>query len=85
MTWQVDFTDRARRELRKLGAPAQQSILRFLRERIATEKDPRRFGKSLRGELTGLWRYRVSDYRIITKIEDDKLKVLVIKVGHRTH
>jgi len=68
MTWQVEFTDRARRELRKLGATAQQSILRFLRTRVATEEDPRRFGKSLRGELSGLWRYRVSDHRIIVSI-----------------
>ena len=83
MTWQVEFTDRARRELRKLGALAQQSVLSFLRKRIVTEEDPRRFGKSLRGDFTGLWRYRVRDHRIIAKIEDEKLKVLVIKVGHR--
>lgn len=56
MTWRVEFTDRSRRELRKLSAPAQQTILRFLRKRIATEEEPRRFGKSLRSELAGLWR-----------------------------
>ena len=82
-SWTVEFDDRARRELRKLSAEAQQKILRYLRERIAATDDPRRFGKPLRKELAGLWRYRVEDYRLICRLEDDRLIVLVLKVGHR--
>jgi len=59
-----------------------RAILRYLRERIATADDPRRFGKPLAGELTGLWRYRVGDYRLVT-FEDDRLIVLVLRVAHR--
>lgn len=83
MTWTVEFGDAAARELRKLDRQAQQEILRYFRERIATDEDPRRFGKPLSRDLTGLWRYRVRTYRMICNIEDDKLVVLVLRVGHR--
>ena len=83
MTWTVEFDDAAAKELRKLDRQAQSDILRYFRERIATDEDPRRFGKQLSGELTGLWRYRIRDYRIICNIEDDKLTVLVVRASHR--
>ena len=82
-TWTVEFDDRARRELRKLDAKTQQTILRYLRERIAGADDPRRFGKPLRMKLAGLWRYRIGDYRLICRREENRLVVLVLRVGHR--
>ena len=81
--WAVEFDDRARRELRKLDAKTQQAILRHLRKRIAVTEDPRRFGKPLRRNLADLWRYRVEDYRLICRIEDERVVVLVLQVGHR--
>jgi mRNA interferase RelE/StbE len=81
--WTVEFDDRARRELRKLDVTTQQAILRYLRERIAAAGDPRRFGRPLRRNLAGLWRYRVSDYRLICRLEENRLVVLVLQVGHR--
>ena len=63
--WRVELEDAAAKELRKLDRQVQQDILQYLRSRIATEEDPRRFGKPLTRELAGLWRYRVRDYRII--------------------
>lgn len=83
MTWKVEFDEAARKELRKLDRQAQQDILRYLRERIATDDDPRRFGKALARGLAGLWRYRVQHYRLICHIEDQILTVLVLRVGHR--
>jgi mRNA interferase RelE/StbE len=81
--WTVEFDDRARRELRKLDAKTQRAILRYLREHIAVVDDPRRFGKPLRRNLAGLWRYRVEDYRLICRIENERVVVLVLEVGHR--
>jgi mRNA interferase RelE/StbE len=81
--WQVEFDHDAAKEFRKLGEPARRAILRYLRERIATAEDPRRFGKPLAGDLAGLWRYRVGDYRLVAAFEDDRLVVLVLRVGHR--
>lgn len=83
MTWTVEFDDAAAKELRKLDRQAQQEILRYFRERLATDEDPRRFGKPLSRDMAGLWRYRVRDYRMICHIEDDKLVVLVLRAGHR--
>ena len=83
MTWTVEFDDTAAKELRKLDRQAQSDILRYFRERIATDEDPRRFGKPLSGDLAELWRYRMRDYRMICNIEDDKLIVLVVRVAHR--
>jgi mRNA interferase RelE/StbE len=83
LTWSVEFDDAAVKELRRLDRQAQQDILRYLRERIATDDDPRRFGKPLSRDLAGLWRYRVRDYRMICCIEEDKLVVLVLRLVHR--
>jgi mRNA interferase RelE/StbE len=83
MIWCVELDDGIEKELRKLGKSTQKKIINYLETRIATHEDPRRFGKALRGKLSGLWRYRVGDLRIICRIEDTKLIVLVITIGHR--
>lgn len=83
MTWIVEFDDAAAEELRKLDRQAQQEILRYFRERIATDEDPRHFGKPLSRDMAGLWRYRIRDYRMICHIEDNKLVVLVLRADHR--
>ena len=81
--WQVIYDDYALKQLKKLDKQVQQDILRYMRERIATSQDPRRFGRGLTGDLRGLWRYRVQDYRILCQITDQKLRVLVVDVDHR--
>lgn len=83
MSWVYRFDDRALKELRKLGKNAQCEIIAYLDERIAGEADPRRFGKGLKADLAGLWRYRVGDYRVLCQIRDGELLVLVVAVGHR--
>ena len=83
MTWSVEWDERARRELRRLDPAVQRQILRYLRERIAGSNDPRRFGRSLGGQLGGLWRYRVGDYRLVCEVANDRPLVLVLAVGHR--
>lgn len=84
MAWRIEWDERAIRDARKLDPQARKNIISYLRERINTEEDPRRFGKPLLAELSGLWRYRVGDYRILCRIEDDKVVVLVLAVGHRS-
>lgn len=83
MTWVVEWDERARKELRNLDKKLQKDILKYLRERIAVDADPRRFGKPLSYDKHGLWRYRVQDARIVCRIEDDALFILVIRVGNR--
>ncbi|MEI6305420.1 MAG: type II toxin-antitoxin system RelE/ParE family toxin [Deltaproteobacteria bacterium] len=83
MAWLVEFDPRAEKELVSLDKQSQREIIRYLRERIVTDNDPRRFGKALRGGLHGLWRYRVGNYRLVCQLRDDAFVVLVIRVGHR--
>ncbi|MDJ0659311.1 MAG: type II toxin-antitoxin system RelE/ParE family toxin [Crocosphaera sp.] len=83
MTWKVIFKDEALQQLRKLNPTIQNRITNYLKMRLATDENPRRFGKGLTVDMKGLWRYRVDDYRIICLIEDEALTVLVLKIGHR--
>jgi mRNA interferase RelE/StbE len=81
--WRVEITRTAEKQITKLGRTAQKSIQRFLRERLASSDNPRQWGRPLRGEKKDLWRYRVGDYRLICDIQDDRVVVLVLEVGHR--
>jgi mRNA interferase RelE/StbE len=84
MAWNVELAASADRELSKLDAQHARRILKFLHQRLAKLANPRSFGKALHGsELGGFWKYRVGDYRLICKIEDDRLIVLVLRIGHR--
>ena len=83
MTWEIEFDDRARKELRKLDKSVQKEILTYLRKKVLGAEHPRRLGKPLESNLVGLWRYRVRDHRIICSIEDEVLTVLVVRVAHR--
>ena len=78
----VDFDPRALKELEKLDLPAQRRIVRFLQERVLG-RDPRRLGKNLSGDKAGLWRYRVGDYRLICRINDQAETVRILRVAHR--
>ncbi|MFV1957519.1 MAG: type II toxin-antitoxin system RelE/ParE family toxin [bacterium] len=84
MVWRIEVTDTAKKQLVKLDHQVQSEILRYLREKINTDEDPRRFGAPLRKELTGRWKYRVGAYRIICEIQDEKVLVLVLMVDHRS-
>ena len=84
MAWTIEYTDSARRQLRKLGKQTALRIVNFMDERVAKAANPRDLGKALAGESLGVfWRYRVGDYRIICDIQDKKLCVLVIRIGNR--
>jgi mRNA interferase RelE/StbE len=83
MAWKVEFDPAALKELKKLDKPVEKRILKFLRERIEKLGDPRQVGARLQGTLSGFWKYRVGDYRLICALENDRLVVLVLRVGHR--
>ncbi len=82
MGWRVELSDAAVKALRKIDPQAAKRIIRFIRERILTADDPRAHGKTLQGELRTYWRYRVGAYRLICHIEDETLRVLVVRIGH---
>ena len=83
MAWKVEFQKSATKQLRALDRPIQQRILTYFRTRVLSADDPRQLGKALTGDKVGLWRYRIGDYRAICRLEDERLVVLVLQLGHR--
>jgi len=81
--WAFEFAHSAAREFARLDFAAQKRLTRYLETRIGGG-DPRRFGKALRGDLHGLWRWRVGDYRLIGQIQDRALLILIVRVAHRS-
>jgi mRNA interferase RelE/StbE len=83
MAYSVELAESADRELSKLDAQSRKRILKFLQQRVARLDNPRSIGAALQGsDLGEFWKYRVGDFRLICKIEDDRLLVLVLRVGH---
>ena len=83
MAWTVEVSDISEKQLRKLDRPIQKRLLDWLDDRIEGCKNPRHFGEPLRGDVNGLWRYRVGNYRVICEIQEQQLVVLALAVGHR--
>ena len=84
MAWLIDLSETAEKQLAKLERHVCKRILEFLRNRIANLDNPRSIGESLHGSQLGeFWKYRVGDYRIIARIEDKALLILVVRIGHR--
>ena len=83
MAWIVEFSKTAVKQLKKIDKHEQKKIINFLREKIENQSNPKLHGKSLTGDKSDLWRYRVGDYRIICKLENKALIILVLTIGHR--
>ena len=80
---QIVFEPTAAKELKKLGREPAGRIVDMLERRVATLDDPRDLGKALLGEWSGYWRWRVGDYRVIAKIENERVVIVVVRVAHR--
>jgi len=84
MGWAISIDRAAKRDLDKLDHQVKIRITRFLYERVAKLDDPRSLGEALKGsELGEFWKYRVGDFRIIARIEDQQLLILVVRIGNR--
>jgi mRNA interferase RelE/StbE len=83
MAWKVEVSPAALKQLNKLDKPVSCRILKFLVERVEKLDDPRTIGGRLQGTLSEFWKYRVGDYRLICSLENDRLVLLVLRIGHR--
>jgi len=83
MSYKVEYTEQAIKELRKIDKHTQFFILAWIEKNLVGCENPRQHGKALVANRSGEWRYRVGDYRIIAEIEDEKVIILVLTVGHR--
>lgn len=84
MTFRVETTARFDREFKKLDRYTQKMIKAWIEKNLVDCEDPRTHGKGLTANRSGQWRYRIGDYRLICAIEDERLVILALSVGHRS-
>jgi mRNA interferase RelE/StbE len=82
--YDVMYTKQAVKELKKIDVPTRAIILGWIEKNLVGCEDPRAKGKGLTANKSGEWRYRIGDYRILASIEDDKVIILILTVGHRS-
>ena len=83
MAYRVEFTPEALKQFSKLDQEIKKRITKQLKK-VELLQSPRDIGKALQGELSNMWAYRVGNYRILSRIEDDRLLVLIVKLSHRS-
>ena len=83
MKYRVILAERAVKELKKLDKHTAALIVGWIEKNLVGCENPRIHGKALMANRTGQWRYRIGDYRIICEIEDEKITILVLEIGHR--
>ena len=84
MAWSVEYSGSALKQLRKLNRTVQADVLDYMDDRVTPAANPRNFGKSLRHDKFGLWRFRVGDYCVICELDDKTMVVTVLAIGHRS-
>lgn len=81
--YSVDYKKQAQKQLDKLDSYTSKKIYTWIDKNLKNCVNPYICGKPLKGNLNKYWRYRVGDYRLISIIDNDKIKILIISVGHR--
>ena len=84
MSWHIETTTRFDREFKKLDRYTQRMVKAWIEKHLVGCDDPRVYGKGLTANRSGQWRYRIGDYRMICLIQDEKLIILALSIGHRS-
>ena len=79
----VEFTKEALHQLKKLDKYTAMMIVAWVRKNLEGCENPRQHGKGLTANRSGQWRYRIGDYRLIAEIQDSRIVILILNVGHR--
>ena len=81
--FKVEYTPKAVNQLAKLDKSTRKLIYAWIDKNLQNCSDPRAHGKGLTANRSGQWRYRIGDYRIIADIQEDKIIILILEIGHR--
>ena len=84
MKYNVEYSKIAMNAIKKMESSTSKLIRTWIEKNLIDTENPRIKGKALTGDLKGLWRYRVGDYRILADIQDDKIVILILDIGHRS-
>lgn len=82
--FQVELTDRAKKDLKKMDPQMRKILLSWVLKHLQDTEDPRKQGKPLTGQFSGMWRYRVGNYRILAEIQDENIVILLLHIEHRS-
>lgn len=83
MNYRVEFSVRSMKQLKKLDKQTAAILLGWIRKNLEGCENPRQHGKGLTANRSGQWRYRIGDYRVIAEIDDGRIVILVLEIGHR--
>ena len=83
MKYKVEYTKQAVKQLKKLDKPTASLIIGWIEKNLVDCENPRQYGKGLVANHRGEWRYRIGNYRLIADIQDEKIVILIMSVGHR--
>ena len=83
MIYHVQLADRVLKQLSKMDKPTVRAIKNWISKNLVDTNDPRLHGKALTGNLKGIWRYRVGDYRLFARIEDNEVLIFIFEIGRR--
>ncbi len=84
MTYSIETTKRFDKEFKKLDRYTMKMIKSWIEKNLVNCENPRAHGKGLSSNRSGQWRYRIGDYRLICEIQDSKLIILALSIGHRS-
>lgn len=83
MTYKVLFSENAKKQIKKLDKYTASLIIGWIEKNLQGCENPRLHGKGLLENKSGMWRYRVGNYRLICEIEDKRITILILEIGHR--
>ena len=84
MKYDVEYSKTAVNTIKKMDSSTSKLIRTWIEKNLINTENPRIKGKALTGDLKGLWRYRVGDYRILAEIQDNIIVILILDIGHRS-
>ena len=83
MKYKVVYEKRAIKSLSKIDKGQQALIISWIEKNLVDTEDPKKHGKSLKGNLKEYWRYRIGNYRVLADIDDKYIKIIIFSIGHR--
>ena len=83
MTWQIELSELAEIFIDKLYKADKKGVSQIHKKLLMVSQNPKQFGKPLKGDKSGVWRYRFGDYRILCQLKDGVMLILVLEIGNR--
>lgn len=84
MAYNIEYDNNVIKQLKKIDKSQRDIILKWIKKNLSNSENPREKGKKLKGNLKDYWRYRVGKYRVISEIDDERITIIVINIGHRS-